>query len=102
MPGPNAKKSKAELLRQFKLPEKFTEVYTSGSPRVIRILAAFVGVEFVWLVVDFARLARLHVISGDEMWKASDFTVGSEVSSESLSISLDLVSLKPSYPVDMA
>lgn len=81
MPGPNANKTKASKLRTFLLPERFIEPGTSQrKKRTINILAAIVGSNFVWALVDFSRLTQFHVVSRTRQFDASDLRPGSEVS----------------------
>lgn len=71
IPGPNADKTKANLLRSFPMPQHFINKNSSSpeKPRTINIFAAFVSSARVWAIVDFSRLVRLHVISKDEIWQ---------------------------------
>lgn len=50
-----------------------------------RLMTPFLAVfvpdrDMVWVVLDFSRLVRLHVISRDEHWVKKDLEPGSQVS----------------------
>lgn len=82
VPGSNSDEAKASLLRSFHMPERFTEPDSSNpdEPRTVNIFAAFVSDFGVLVIIDFSRLVRLHVISRNMPWTASDFLPSSPVS----------------------
>ncbi|KAH7902820.1 hypothetical protein BJ138DRAFT_973516, partial [Hygrophoropsis aurantiaca] len=74
-PGPNKNRMKADKLRTFPLPQRFCEPDTSPNiKRTVNIFMAFVSesANYVWALVDFARIVRLNVISHSRFWSASD------------------------------
>jgi hypothetical protein len=80
IPGPNSNGSKANKLRSFIVPDRFRVAGSSPKEkRTVNIMAAFVCEDYVWAIVDFARLVRIHVISRSELWTAQDFFVSSLV-----------------------
>ncbi|KAG6836640.1 hypothetical protein H0H93_005577 [Arthromyces matolae] len=74
VPGPNEDPEKSQLLRSFVMPRRFIEPSSrhSDQPRFINIFAAFISAEKAFMIVDFSRLVRLHVISRDRPWTPSD------------------------------
>lgn len=78
-PGPNKDAAKADLLQSFQIPARFTEDYSSSSDRLVNIFAAWVSDEYVWALVDFARIVRFHVMSRDAIWQKSELTPNSKV-----------------------
>ncbi|KAI0074764.1 hypothetical protein K474DRAFT_1647578 [Panus rudis PR-1116 ss-1] len=73
IPGPNDDKKKAEQMRSFPIPSEFYVPNSQDSnDRSINIFAAFVSEENAFVVVDFARLVRLHVISLARQWLPDD------------------------------
>lgn len=81
-PGPNADKAKAEILRSFVMPERFANKLSADAKkrRLINVLAAFVSDTDAILIIDFSRLSRLHVVSQDRLWDATDNDISSAVS----------------------
>ena len=79
VPGPNPDPEKAELIRQFVLPESTRTKGSSPVPRYVNIFIAFRSETWVWALCDFARLVRTYVVSRDQLWKGSDFEDGSLV-----------------------
>ncbi|KAL0567461.1 hypothetical protein V5O48_014533 [Marasmius crinis-equi] len=82
--GQNSEPAKAELLRDFHIPDRFIVPHSQAvlkkmDHRPIRIFAAVVTPLFVWAVVDFSRLVRFHVTSIGRHWVASDLEPGSEL-----------------------
>ena len=69
----------ARLVRSFRIPDKFSVDGARTPLKTINIAAAFISDDWVLTLSDFVRLSNLHVISRDEMWKAPDFEVSSEV-----------------------
>lgn len=81
IPGPNEDPERAEMVRSFIIPPRFTVKNSSpNTTRTINILVAFVSSEWAWALVDFVRLGRVHVTSRDKVYTASDFDVTSPVS----------------------
>ncbi|KAG6836526.1 hypothetical protein H0H93_007135 [Arthromyces matolae] len=74
VPGPNEDPEKSQLLRSFVMPRRFVEPSSRNSdqPRFINIFAAFISTEKAFMIVDFSRLVRLHIISRDRPWTPSD------------------------------
>lgn len=81
VPGQNADKSKAEVLRTFEIPERFVNDKSANptKKRYVNVLAAMVSETEAVLVVDFSRLSRLHVISKDSAWEETDMDPSSPV-----------------------
>ena len=72
-PGPNKDRKKANQMRTFAVPAQFVE--ESSSPNTARTLTIFLAIiseDYVWALVDFARLVRIHIISRTQMWTADD------------------------------
>ncbi|KAJ7270160.1 hypothetical protein B0H12DRAFT_1310880, partial [Mycena haematopus] len=63
--GNNPDPSKAERLRSFILPTKFVEPAARQNKKVhkINIMAAIVMDDDVFIITDFSRMTRLHVVS---------------------------------------
>ncbi|EDR13061.1 uncharacterized protein LACBIDRAFT_322480 [Laccaria bicolor S238N-H82] len=78
-PGPNKDKEKALKMRTFLIPDRLIVKNSSETyPQTIRILAAFVSQESVFVLCDFCGLARMHVKSRNRPWTQEDFEVGTE------------------------
>ena len=67
-------------MRSFKIPSEYFVKGAQNTPKTVNILATFVTDDWAWALSDFARLNKLHVISRDTAWQASDFVTTSEVS----------------------
>jgi hypothetical protein len=81
IPGPNEDFEKAEKIRTFVIPEHLIEPgSSSGRPRRIKIFAAFLSKDWVYVLTDFSGLARMHFVSKDLPWTSQDLAVGSHVS----------------------
>ena len=81
-PGPNPDKAKAKRLRSFTIPDYMIEAGSSTKVnRRINILAAVVMETQVIALVDFARLARIHIRSRNEMYQPYHLSVESDVCS---------------------
>ncbi|RDB22952.1 hypothetical protein Hypma_009804 [Hypsizygus marmoreus] len=73
IPGPNQDSEKANLIRSFVLPDKTIVPGSSPvRPRTINIFAAFVSNKHAWIICDFSRLVRLHVVSRNDVWTQDD------------------------------
>lgn len=81
VPGPNPDGPKSKLLRSFVMPDRFITPKSSnnGKERTVNILAAFISDTEALPLVDFARLARIHVISRDDIWTELDLDPSSPV-----------------------
>lgn len=80
IPGPNEDPERADKVRSFVIPPRFTVKNSSPNTlRTINILAAFVSPNWAWAIVDFVRLGRIHIISRDQVYTALDFDVTSPV-----------------------
>ncbi|KAL1729338.1 hypothetical protein EV714DRAFT_273772 [Schizophyllum commune] len=80
VPGPNKNKSKAARLRSFKVPARFCEALSSETDnRTVNIFAALVLDDWVWAVVDFARLVQMHVVSIGRHFVEEDLQPGSAI-----------------------
>jgi hypothetical protein len=84
VPGPNSDRKKAELLRSFKIPADLIEENSSSSNRTVNIFAAWISKEYVWVLVDFARLVRFHILSRNQIWSKDDVCPTSPVTVLSL------------------
>ncbi|TFK79759.1 hypothetical protein K466DRAFT_505057, partial [Polyporus arcularius HHB13444] len=82
-PGPNKNKAKAKRLRSFVLPSKFVvpgcPTFEKADDRYINIFAAVVCQDCAIIVTDFARLARLHVMSLARFWMYEDLSTDSHL-----------------------
>lgn len=79
-PGPNEDSEKAQLLRSFQVPSRFIEDHSSSSDRTVNIFAAWVSDDYAWVLVDFARIVRFHVLSCDAIWQRSKLSPKSPLS----------------------
>ncbi|KAI4517632.1 hypothetical protein K525DRAFT_210456 [Schizophyllum commune Loenen D] len=80
VPGPNKNKAKAARLRSFKVPKRFCEALSSPTDeRTVNIFAALVLDDWVWAVVDFARLVQMHIISIGRHFVKEDLEVNSAI-----------------------
>lgn len=77
--GSNTDPIKASLLRSFALPERFITKNSSKEPRTVNFLGGFVSKTGAWMVVDFVRIAKLHVTSLSRTWNKQDLSVESPV-----------------------
>lgn len=68
------------LKHSFLIPDRFHEGSSSPSKRTVNILLAWVSDDWVWVLVDFARLARFYIISRDIPWSSADIQPNSDVS----------------------
>lgn len=82
VPGTNTDPTKT--MYSFVIPQRLIAKGSSKSKRTINILAAFVSPWWVWVIHDFMRLARLHVISRDVPFTAADFDINLPVCTFSL------------------
>lgn len=73
--GPETNSDPTKTMHSFIIPQRLTAEGSSKSKRTINILAAFVSQWWVWVIHDFMRLARLHVISRDIPFSAADFDI---------------------------
>lgn len=78
--GPNEDPEKAAKIRTFLLPDRFVTKGSSTSPRHVKIFAAWISSEWVWALLDFSGLVRIHVKSKSRAWTEADLAVGSPVS----------------------
>ncbi|PPQ97364.1 hypothetical protein CVT26_006596 [Gymnopilus dilepis] len=76
--GPNPDPAKAEKIRTFLLPEKFiVENSSQNRPRRVKIFCAWISSEYVWALIDFSGLVRMHIKSKPTAWTESDLAIGS-------------------------
>jgi hypothetical protein len=81
VPGPNKDRNKAAKMRSFPIPERFIEEHSKDKiNRVCNIFLALISDTNVWVLIDFARLVRLHIVSRDRPWIAEEFVPASPVS----------------------
>ena len=67
-----------------------TAFSSTNTDRLLNIFAAVVMKNWVLLIVDFARIVTMRVVSRDRHWVAEDFEYGSKVNSITItSILLD-------------
>lgn len=78
--GSNVDRTKASILRTFALPERFITKNSSKEPRTVNFLGGFVSDTDVWMLVDFIRLAKMHVTSRMTEWNKIDMSTKSQVS----------------------
>lgn len=81
--GPNANRRKASRMRSFRQLDKYIEHDSTDKERLVTIHLAIVCDEFVWILLDFSRLARIHVMSRGTYWTADDLKPGTPVRSVS-------------------
>ncbi|KAF7969568.1 hypothetical protein HWV62_26931 [Athelia sp. TMB] len=78
VPGSDA--DRGHLHHGFVVPERFREPNSSPTQsRTVNIFLAWVSEEWVWALVDFARLVRFYVISRDARWSREDITPSSHI-----------------------
>lgn len=73
--GINGNADATKTMYSFIIPQRLITEGSSKAKRTINILAAFVSQWWVWVVHDFMRLARLHVISRDIPFTLIDFDI---------------------------
>ncbi|KAK7050766.1 hypothetical protein R3P38DRAFT_2687100 [Favolaschia claudopus] len=80
VPGNNPNPAKADRLRSFLIPKKYIDpgAREDNSLYKVNILAAVVMEEDAFIVVDFARITQVHVVSGSRFWTEEDMSPGSE------------------------
>jgi len=79
-PGPNPDANKSESIRTFRIPKQYIVEHSSPvMPRTIKLYAVFVSPNWVWPIIDFGGLVRMHVTSRQKPWVQSDFEVGESV-----------------------
>lgn len=78
--GPNKDPQKAECIRTFPIPDRLIVPGSSTTPRTIKIFAAFISVEWVYVVSDFSGLVRMHLRSKKSLWTEDDLRPTSDVS----------------------
>lgn len=80
VPGPNNDPLKAQQIRTFIIPDRLIVPGSSSTyPRTIKIFAAFISSDRVYVVSDFSGLVRLHVRSKNSPWTVEDLSPDSEV-----------------------
>lgn len=73
VPGPNKDPEKANLMRTFILPDKFCEPGAREvEKRTINVLAVIRTKEYAFVISDFSRLTRLHVVSSSRKFTSED------------------------------
>ncbi|KAJ7675728.1 hypothetical protein DFH06DRAFT_1170354 [Mycena polygramma] len=85
VPGPNTDPEKAEQMRSFVLLEKFQEPNARDlEGTAVNVLAAVITEKQAFVLTDFTRLTRLHVVSSSRKFKSEDFHPGSMIWKERL------------------
>jgi hypothetical protein len=81
-PGPNKQASKAEKLRVYPIPEKYRVMGSSPKKgeRTLYFYLAVISPTYVYVLEDFARLARLWWKSRTRKWLPEDITTDGSVS----------------------
>lgn len=80
VPGANDDPMKAAQMRSFVLPAKFREpTARSQEESTINVLGAIVTDQKAYVVTDFSRIARLHVVSSSRKFTEEDLTPKSSV-----------------------
>ncbi|KAK6972010.1 hypothetical protein R3P38DRAFT_2585545, partial [Favolaschia claudopus] len=81
VPGNNPNKSKAARLRSFLVPERFVEpgARLKDEDFKVNILAAVVMETHAIVVIDYSRIAQIHVVSSARKFEKADLRPGSEV-----------------------
>jgi len=78
--GPNPDATKAEKIRTFLIPERLIVPGSSSNrPRCVKIFAAFISAEWVYVLSDFTGLARMFVKSKKTPWTSDDLSPGTTV-----------------------
>ncbi|KAH9915222.1 uncharacterized protein B0H18DRAFT_915084 [Fomitopsis serialis] len=78
--GPNEDEDRAEKMRQFRVPPHLIPAGTSKvMDRRVTVLMALHYGDLVWLLIDFARLVRIRVISDDSPWTEDDMVPGGPI-----------------------
>lgn len=71
----NGRTDPTKTMYSFIIPQRLIAEGSSKAKRTVNILAAFVSQWWVWVIHDFMRLARLHVISRDVPFTLVDFDI---------------------------
>ncbi|KAK7013556.1 hypothetical protein R3P38DRAFT_3005255 [Favolaschia claudopus] len=81
VPGNNPNKSKAARLRSFLVPERFVEpgARLKDEDFKVNILAAVVMETHAIVVIDYSRIAQIHVVSSARKFEKADLRPGSEM-----------------------
>lgn len=69
-------------MRSFRLPDKFKPPGPQNSEEdcTLNVLASVVCADFAYIIVDFTRLVKFHILSRRDVWTVHDLRPGSEVS----------------------
>lgn len=79
-PGPNKDHKKANQMQTFSVPAQFIEDCSSpNKAQTLTIFLALISGDYVWALVDFSRLVRIHIISRAQMWTEYDLKTSSAV-----------------------
>ncbi|KAJ7453319.1 hypothetical protein B0H11DRAFT_2288366 [Mycena galericulata] len=85
VPGPNDDPEKAEQMRCFVLPAKFREPTARAQEEsTVTVLAAIVTAHKAFVISDFNRITRLHVVSSSRKFTEQDIRPKSVMWSERL------------------
>lgn len=82
--GPNPSRTKAARMRSYRQLDKFIEKRegdTTEKDNTVVMLLAVVTDDSAWILVDFARLARVHIVTRGTYWTANDLAPDAQVSS---------------------
>ncbi|KAI0640829.1 hypothetical protein C8Q79DRAFT_1039139 [Trametes meyenii] len=74
VPGPNQNPEVAEFMRSFVVPTELTvpNARADKDIQTMAVMAAIVGEEQTFVLVDHTRLLRLHIMSLSRPWTAED------------------------------
>ncbi|KAI0699597.1 hypothetical protein C8T65DRAFT_742416 [Cerioporus squamosus] len=78
-PGSNKAKAKADKMRSFVVPSELTDPDARHlkKQQTMEMFASFVGEHDTFVVLDFARLVVVHIMSLDRQWSQDDLEPGS-------------------------
>ena len=80
IPGPNEGHEKTDKLRTFVIPKYLIEPGSSSEhPWRIKIFVIFLSRDWVYVLINFLGLARMHFVSKDLSWTSQNLAVGSYV-----------------------
>lgn len=81
VPGPNPDPKKAEQMRCFVLPNKFWEpTARSQEDLTVTVLGAIVTAHKAYVISDYNRITRLHVVISSQKFTKQDILPKSAVS----------------------
>lgn len=77
-PGPHNQSAKAEKLRVYLIPKKYTvSGSSSNEDRTLTIYVAIISDSYVYILEDYSRIARMWWKSRSQKWLRHEITVDS-------------------------